>query len=399
MLKLKTINKNKKFRGQKVLLRVDLNVKLGPDKTVDKNEDFKLQRILPTIKYLQDQGAIIILLSHLGRPQGKVDKNLSLAPIVKRLITLLGQNIKLISEMDFRKIKQNVDLLKNGQIAVLENLRFFKGEDTNSKEFAKKLASLGDIFINDAFAVSHRASASQVAIADYLPAYAGFLMTSEITELTRLMKKRQRPFVTILGGAKISTKIQLVEKLSKLSDFVMLGGGLANNFLLADGKKVGKSIVEKKFIVSTKKIFKKYRKKILLPIDVTVDNIKTKSVETWQKSVTDIGPNDKIIDIGTNTVREWSKIIKTAKLIVWNGPLGIVEDRKASHASRALAELIAARSKGSCFSIVGGGETVWLIQDMGIFDSFDYVSTGGGAMIEFLEGKVLPGIKPLLIKK
>lgn len=399
MLKLKTINKNKKFRGQKVLLRVDLNVKLGPDKTVDKNEDFKLQRILPTINYLQDQGAIIILLSHLGRPQGKVDKNLSLAPIVKRLITLLGQNIKLITERDFRKIKQNVDLLKNGQIAVLENLRFFKGEDTNSKEFAKKLASLGDIFINDAFAVSHRASASQVAIADYLPAYAGFLMTSEITELTRLMKKRQRPFVTILGGAKISTKIQLVEKLSKLSDFVMLGGGLANNFLLADGKKVGKSIVEKKFIVSTKKILKKNGKKILLPIDVTVDNIKTKSVETWQKPVTDIGPNDKIIDIGTNTVREWSKIIKTAKLIVWNGPLGIVEDRKASHASRALAELIAARSKGSCFSIVGGGETVWLIQDMGIFDSFDYVSTGGGAMIEFLEGKVLPGIKPLLIKK
>lgn len=144
MLKLKTINKNKKFRGQKVLLRVDLNVKLGPDKTVDKNEDFKLQRILPTINYLQDQGAIIILLSHLGRPQGKVDKNLSLAPIVKRLITLLGQNIKLITERDFRKIKQNVDLLKNGQIAVLENLRFFKGEDTNSKEFAKKLASLGD---------------------------------------------------------------------------------------------------------------------------------------------------------------------------------------------------------------------------------------------------------------
>lgn len=399
MTKLKTINKNKKFRGKKVLLRVDLNVKIGADKTVDKKEDFKLQRILPTIKYLQSQGAIIILLSHLGRPNGKIDPALSLNPVVKRLITLLGQNIKLITEQDFKKIKQNINLLKNGQIVVLENLRFFRGEDTNNKKFAKNLASLGDLYINDAFAVSHRQSASQVAIADYLPAYAGFLMTSEIYELTKLIKKRKKPFVTILGGAKISTKIHLVEKLLKISDFVLLGGGLANNFLLADGKKVGKSIIEKKYISITKKVLKKYRKKILLPIDVTVDNIKTKPVETWQKPITAIKPNEKIIDIGTNTVREWSKIIKTAKLIVWNGPLGIVEDRKASHASRALAELIAVRSKGSCFSVVGGGETVWLIQDMGIFDSFDYVSTGGGAMIEFLEGKVLPGIKPLLIKK
>lgn len=398
-MKLKTISKNKKLRGQKVLLRVDLNVKIGPDKTVDKKEDFKLQRILPTIKYLQSHGAIIILLSHFGRPNGRRVKDLSLSPMVKRLVTLLGQNIKLITEHDFTKIRREINLLKNGQMVVLENLRFYKGEDENNKEFAKNLASLGDIYVNDAFAVSHRESASQVAITKYLPAYAGLLMISEITELSKLIKKRTKPFITILGGAKISTKVHLVEKFLKISDYVLLGGGLANNFLIAAGSKVGQSMVEKKYISLTKKVLKKNRKKILLPIDATVDNIKTKPIETWQKSIDSIKTNEKIIDIGTNTVREWSKIIKTAKTIVWNGPLGIVENKKASHASRALAELIAARSKGKCFSVVGGGETVWLIQDMGIFDSFDYVSTGGGAMIEFLEGKILPGIKPLIVKK
>lgn len=398
-MKLKTISKNKKLRGQKVLLRVDLNVKIGPDKTVDKKEDFKLQRILPTIKYLQSHGAIIILLSHFGRPNGRRVKDLSLSPMVKRLVTLLGQNIKLITEHDFTKIRREINLLKNGQMVVLENLRFYKGEDENNKEFAKNLASLGDIYVNDAFAVSHRESASQVAITKYLPVYAGLLMISEITELSKLIKKRTKPFITILGGAKISTKVHLVEKFLKISDYVLLGGGLANNFLIAAGSKVGQSMVEKKYISLTKKVLKKNRKKILLPIDATVDNIKTKPIETWQKSIDSIKTNEKIIDIGTNTVREWSKIIKTAKTIVWNGPLGIVENKKASHASRALAELIAARSKGKCFSVVGGGETVWLIQDMGIFDSFDYVSTGGGAMIEFLEGKILPGIKPLIVKK
>lgn len=398
-LNLRTINKNTKLRGKKVLLRVDLNVKIGTDKTVDKKEDFKLKRVLPTINYLTEQGAIVILLSHLGRPQGRYDKNLSLLPVVKRLVSLLGYQLPLLYEKDFKKLQVKINKLKNGQVVVLENLRFFKGEDENNINFAKDLASLGDIYINDAFAVSHRESASQVAITRYLPAYAGFLMASEVNELSKLTKKRIKPYITILGGAKISTKIHLVKKFVKISDFVLLGGGLANNFLLADNKKVGKSVVEKKYITLAKNILKKYRKKILLPVDVTVDNVKTKPIETWQKSVDSINVNEKIIDIGTNTVIIWSKIIRQAKLIVWNGPLGIVEDKKASHASRALAELIAARSKGSCYSVVGGGETVWLIQDMGIFNSFDYVSTGGGAMIEFLEGNILPGIKPLLSKR
>jgi phosphoglycerate kinase len=397
-MKLKTLNKNIKLRGKKVLLRVDLNVKIGIDKTVDKKEDFKLQRVLPTINYLTEQGAIVILLSHLGRPKGRYEKNLSLLPVVKRLISLLGCQLPLLYEKDFNKLQSKINKLKNGQIVVLENLRFYKGEDSNDKKFAKQLASLGDIYINDAFAVSHRIAASLVAITEFLPAYAGFLMSSEITELTKLIKKKLSPFITILGGSKISTKIHLVEKFLKISNYVMLGGGLANNFLLADGKIIGQSIVEKKYLATIKKVLKKYRKKILLPIDVTVDNVKTKPIETWQKPIDSIKPNEKIIDIGTNTVRAWSKIIKQAKMIVWNGPLGIVEDRKASHASRALAELIAARSKGSCYSVVGGGETVWLIQDMKIFDSFDYVSTGGGAMIEFLEGKSLPGIIPLIKK-
>ncbi len=397
-MKLKTLNKTTKLCGKKVLLRVDLNVKLGSDKKVDQKEDFKLQRILPTIKYLQTQGAKIILLSHLGRPNGRVVPTLSLQPVVDRLITLLAQNIKLIKKQPWLDIKKQIDQLVNGQIVVLENLRFFKGEDTNDNILAKQLASLGDIYVNDAFAACHREAASMVAITKFLPTYAGWLMASEVQQLSSLINKKTKPYLTILGGAKISTKIDLVAKFVKISDYVLVGGGLANNFLLADGKSIGKSIVEKKYLSKLKKVLRQNRKKILLPIDVTVDKTTTKLVEATQKLVGDIKKDEKIIDIGTNTVRSWSQIIKRAKLIVWNGPLGIVEDRKASHASRALAELIAARSKRACFSVVGGGETVWLIQDMNIFDSFDYVSTGGGAMIEFLEGKTLPGIKPLLKK-
>ncbi len=395
---LKTIDKNKTWKGKKVLLRVDMNVKIGSDNLVDCKEDFKLQRILPTIKYLSDQGAIIILLSHLGRPQGKYVKNLSLQPVVKRLISLLGRPLPLWYEKDFRKLEKKINNLKNSQIVVLENLRFFPGEDRNDKTFAKYLASLADIYVNDAFASSHRETASMVGITKFLPAYAGWLLAAEVKALEKLMTKPQRPLLTILGGSKISTKIELVEKFLKISDWVLLGGGLANNFLLAQGNQIGKSIVEKDYLPVCRKILKRYHKKLLVPVDVTVDNVRTKKLETWQKDVSAVLAGEKIIDIGTNTVRQWSAVIKQAKTIVWNGTLGIVENRTASHASRALAELIAARSKSKCFSVVGGGETVWLLQDMNIFENFDYVSTGGGAMIKFLESENLPGIKPLVIR-
>lgn len=397
-MKIKLLTSVKNWQDKRVLVRIDANVKVGYDQRVDNKEDFKLQRVLPTINYLLKKGAIVILISHLGRPEGKKNKSLSLQPIAKRLTTLLERPVLFCAENFGGATEKFVANLKPGQVALLENLRFSPGEDKNDIIFAKQLAKLADIYVNDAFAVSHRAAASLVAITKYLPSYAGFLLASEVEQLSQVMKKPKKPLVTVLGGAKISTKIDLVKKFADLSDYVMLGGGIANNFLLASGISIGASLCEKKYLTATKKILKQYKKKILIPIDVTVDNVKTKKIEAMQKIVSEIKSYDKVIDIGTRTVQEWSKIIKKAKTIVWNGPLGLVEDRKASHASRALAELIAAKSKRSCFSIVGGGETVWLLQDMNIFEDFDYVSTGGGAMIEFLQGRELPGLKSVIKK-
>ena len=392
-MKIKLINNVKNLEGKRVFVRIDANVKVGSDRRVDSKEDFKLQRVLPTIQYLVDKGAIVILASHLGRPEGKRKASLTLQPIANRFTTLLGKPIHLCSDSVGPKAAKFVAGLKPGQVGLLENLRFYPGEDKNDLVFAKKLADLADIYVNDAFAFCHRPAASMVAITKYLPSFAGFLLFTEITQLSQVLKKPKKPFITILGGVKISTKIKLVKKFADISDYVLIGGGLANNFLLADGYKIGASLIEKKYLLETKRILKQYKKKILLPIDVTVDNIKTKKIETMQKSISDIKSFDKIIDIGTQTVQEWSVYIKKAKTIVWNGPLGVVEDKKASHASRALAELIASRSKRSCYSVVGGGETVWLLQDMGIFEDFDYVSTGGGAMIEYLQGHFFTWIK------
>jgi phosphoglycerate kinase len=397
-MKINLINNIKNLQGKRVFVRIDANVKVGADKHVDSKEDFKLQRVLPTIDYLVEKGAIVILASHLGRPNGIRKSSLSLLPIAKRFTTLLGRPVNLCTENIGPKAEKFVASLKSGQVILLENLRFYSGEDKNDSVFAQKLARLADIYVNEAFAFSHRSTASMVAITKYLPCFAGFLLASEVTQLSQALKKPKKPLLTILGGAKISTKIQLVKKFATISDYVLLGGGLANNFLLADGYKIGTSLYVKKYLAATKKILKQYRNKILLPVDATVDNVKTKKIETIQKNITDIKSSDKIIDIGTQTVQGWSVYIKKAKTIIWNGPLGIIEDKKASHSSRALAELIAAKSKRSCFSVVGGGETVWLLQDMGIFQDFDYVSTGGGAMIEYLQGTNLPGLKSVIIK-
>ncbi len=395
-MKLKSIKQIKNLAGQRVLLRVDFNVSLGDNLEVDGCEDFRLRRVLPTIDYLTKAGAKVILLSHLGRPHGKKNKSLRLTPIARRLTTLLKRKIVKLDDCIGKKVEQHLDKMHNGNIVLLENLRFHIGEEKNSDKFAKDLAILGDIFINDAFAVSHRRAASLVAITKYLPSYAGLLILSEVEQLTKFFSKPKKPLVVVLGGAKIETKVKLIDSIAKKVDYLLIGGGLANNFIAAAGNQVGKSLVEKDMMTEVKQLYKKYSKKIIIPTDVTVDDVKTKKLEACQKDLIDIKQYDRIIDIGTKTVLEWSDVIKQAKTIFWNGPLGIVEDKKSSHASRALTELIAARSKRKCFTVLGGGETVWLIQDMNLFASFDYISTGGGAMLDFLEKKNLPGLKPLL---
>lgn len=394
-MKLKLITKLKKIEGKRVLLRADFNVKLGDDMRVDSFEDFKIRRILPTIKYLTDQGAKLIIITHLGRPSGKKDKSLVLDPIAQRLSSLLSRKIHKLEDVVGDGVTTFINNMQPGQIVMLGNLRFHAGEDKNSKSFAKDLASLGDIYVNDAFAVSHHPASSLVAITEYMPSYAGILMQSEVSELSKIIKHPKKPLVAILGGAKIGSKLDLIDKIAKQADWVLIGGGLANNFLAGQGHEVGESLVDKQSIMKAKNLYQKYQKKILLPLDVTVDDVKTKAVDAYQKNIEDIKPTEKIIDVGTRTVLAWAKIVKQAKTIFWNGPLGIVEDRRASHASRALTELIAAKSKRNCFTVVGGGETVWLIQSMDLFDDFDYISTGGGAMLDFLQNGTLPAITPL----
>lgn len=397
-MRLRSISKLRKIYGQTVLLRADLNVKLNEQGQVGADEDFKIKRLLPTIKYLNEKGAKLIIMTHLGRPKGKPDSGLRLTPIADRLSSLLHKKIHKLDQVIGQEVENFVSQMLPGQILMLENLRFDSGEENNSKKFAKSLAALGDVYVNDAFAVSHHPAASLTAITKYLPSYAGFLLQSEVAELTKVLKRPARPLVVILGGAKISSKLGLIDNISRTADKVLLGGGLANNFLAALGYQTGDSLVEKDLVSAAKKLYKKYQTKILLPTDVTVDDSRTKSVDAYQKDVAELKASDRIIDIGTKTVLAWAKEIKLAKTIFWNGPLGLVEDKKASHSSRALTELIAAKSRRNCYSIVGGGETVWLIENMGLFNDFDYVSTGGGAMIEFLQAGTLPAIKPLLKK-
>jgi len=394
-MKLRSITKLKKIQNQRVLLRVDFNVKLGSDMRVDSSEDFKIRRILPTIKYLTERGARLVIMTHLGRPGGKSDKSLLLDPISNRLSSLLSRKIHKLKGVIGSEVITFINNMQPGQIVMLGNLRFEPGEQKNSLQFAKDLASLGDVYVNDAFAVSHHPASSLIAITKYLPSYAGLLLQSEVSELSRVIKHPKKPLLVILGGAKIGSKLDLIEKIAKQADWVLIGGGLANNFLAGLGYEVGKSLVDKQSIAKAKNLYQKYQQKILLPLDVTVDDVATKTVDAYQKNINEIKPTEKIIDVGTRTVLAWSQAVKLAKTIFWNGPLGIVEDRKASHASRALTELIAARSKRKCFTVVGGGETVWLIQVMDLFDDFDYISTGGGAMLDFLQNGTLPALEPL----
>lgn len=398
MLKLKSLTQVKNWSGKTVLLRLDLNVKLGADMRVDKSEDFKVTSALPTVSYLMERQAKVVILSHLGRPGGKPQADLSLEPVARRLSVLLGRKVERLDDCIGDGVASHIKNMRPGQVVMLENVRFHSGEEKDSKKFAQQLASLGDVYVNDAFAVSHHVGASLSAITAYLPSYAGFLLQSEIKELTAVLDRPKRPLVVILGGAKIGSKLGLISRLAKQADQVLIGGGLANNFFVAQGQAIGKSFYEKKYIKETKKIWHTSRKKISLPVDVTVDDVKTKQLEAVQKPVGSLRQSDRIIDIGTATVRNWSAVIKRARTIIWNGPLGIVEERRSSHASRALTELVAARSKRECYSVVGGGETVWLIQQMGLFDDFDYISTGGGAMIAFLEGDSFSVLRPLIKK-
>ena len=383
-MNLKSLQDIKNLKGQRVLLRLDLNIYLKNKKVV-KESIWRLTKVLPTLKYLSKKKAKVIIIAHLGRPQGR-DYNLSLLPIAKYLGKLMKKEIEFWSD-DFQEYYEDSLALTEGQIVMLENIRFYERETINCQRLAKALSKLGDLYINDAFAVIHRQHSSLLAITKYLPSYAGFLIKEEVKILEKVMKKK-KGLIAILGGAKVKTKIKLLKRFIKISDKILLGGVLANTFLKAQGYNMGLSIIEKDSLNLAQKLI---NKKIVLPLDFSVaSSLKSKKYKVVMRDY--IPSQGSALDIGPQTVKEYSIILKSASLIIWNGPLGYFENINFRKGSKNLAqEIIKLKKK----IIIGGGETVYLLTKHKLRDKFYFVSTGGGAMLAFLEGSSLPALEKL----
>jgi len=390
-MKIKSIRQIKNLKGKKVFLRLDLNVPIRRNKVV---ETYKLKMALPTINYLLEKEARIIIASHLGRPKGKRDDKYSLEPVARALEDLLETKIKFSKQVVGKMVIKKAKTLKNKEIMLLENLRFDSGEKENSLVFAKSLAELADIYVNDAFAVSHRAQASVDKIKKYLPSYGGFLLEKEVNNLSLALKPK-KPFLAVIGGAKISSKIKLLESLSKSADKILIGGALANTLHLTKGNEVGKSLVDKDSLVWSKKFIKqkKVKDKIVLPSDFLVENSK-KEVEV--RRISDVKKTDKIYDIGPDTIFEFSKEIKKAQTLIWNGPLGMFEKKKFKQGTMSIARSLALQSKKEAVCIAGGGETIEALSVLNYREYINWISTGGGAMLSFLANEDMPGLKGLI---
>ncbi len=380
-MKIKSIKKKKGLKNKKVLLRLDLNVPIKNGKILD---DFKLKASLETINYLLNKKAKIIILSHLGRPE-KFDKEYSLAPIVKRLKELIGENIELaVSIAEAKKYKWKI-----GNLLMLENLRFFPEEKKNSISFSKKLASLADLYVNDALAVSHRNHASVDKIKNYLPSFAGILLENELNNFSEVLKPK-KPLVLVMGGVKIATKSALLKSLEKKADYILLGGGLANTFLYFQGLEIGNSVYDK----AGKKIVSDLKKKknIILPVDLLV---KTRTNKVSLREVGKIRKTDVVYDIGPKTIINFCQILQKAKTIIWNGPMGKFEEKKFKYGTLTLAIAIASL-KNSAFSLLGGGETIEALKMTKMENHVNWISTGGGAMLSYLGGERMPGLEKIV---
>jgi len=395
-VKLKTIREAKKLKGARVLLRVDFNVPLKDGKVVD---DSRIRASLPTIEFLRKAGAKIILLSHLGRPKGKIVDELRLDPVARKLGEILKCKIKKTDDCVGSEVEKIVEKLEEGDVLLLENTRFHPEEKENNSEFVKQLAKLGDLFVNDAFGVAHRAHASSFGIAEFLPAAAGFLLEKETSELARVFENPAKPLVLVLGGAKIDTKIGVLKKFSELANTILLGGGIANTFLAAEGFEVGESLREPDKADLAREILNlanSHGCEFVLPEDVVcVDSNEELSNQpkTFAFRADAIPPNMKILDIGETTARRFSEIIKKAGMVVWNGPVGLFEIKLFEAGTKAIAQACA---ETSATTILGGGDTIAALKKFKIpAKKFTHISTGGGAMLEFLEGQELPGIQIL----
>ncbi len=392
---MRILEKMKIKKGMRVLLRTDYNVPISGASVLDSS---RILATSPTIEYLLAHGARVVIISHLGRPEGKRQKEFSLKPVSEALQATLGRPVKFL---DFTpgdpKLGREIDSMPSASLAMLENLRFLPGEEANDPVFAKELSRLGDVFVNDAFGAAHRKSASIVRLPKFLPSFAGILMEHEVEMLGRLLARPEKPFVILAGGAKIRDKLGVIKNLSRSATSILLGGGLANNFFAAKGYGIGKSLSSPEEISLAKKMLKD--RKIMLPFDVVVgEKGKEKSarvVVVGEKPHVLASGKAAIFDVGPETIRLYSEEIRKAKTIVWNGPVGYFEEPQFSHGTIALARVVAARSKGPAYGVVGGGETAEAMRRTKMEEMVDWVSTGGGAMLEFLEGKTLPGIKAL----
>jgi phosphoglycerate kinase len=387
-LNKRTIKDVQPLNGKRVLVRVDFNV---PLKNGVIGDDTRIRAALPTIQYILSNGASAVLMSHLGRPKG-VDPSQSLQPVAARLGELLGQPVKFAEDCVGPAAESQSASLQPGEVLLLENLRFHKEEEKNDPNFAKQLAALGDVYVDDAFGSAHRAHASVEAVAHFLPAAAGFLMEKEINFLGRVLESPERPFIAILGGAKISDKLPVIQNLLPLADRLIIGGGMANTFLKAQGYEMGDSLVEDESIEQARELLACCSGKLMLPIDVIVADAFSNDAKAETVSVGQVKPGWRILDIGPHTTIKFTDALRGAKMIVWNGPMGVFEFPKFSTGTTEVAKAVA--STGG-ITVIGGGDSVAAVEKAGVADKVTHISTGGGASLEFLEGKTLPGVAVL----
>jgi phosphoglycerate kinase len=381
------------WKGKRALVRVDFNVPLNDQQQI--TDDTRIRSAVPTIQYLLDHGASVVLMSHLGRPKKQVVDKLRLDPAARHLGELLGRDVKKVDEFTGPEVNQTMQTLQPGEVLLLENTRFDPREEKNEDSLSRELAQLGDVYVNDAFGAAHRAHASTEGIARYLPAVAGFLLEKELAYIGGAIENPERPFVTVIGGAKISDKIGVIENLLSKVDALLIGGGMANTFLLAQGHVVGESLVEHESIDTAKHLLQQASQrgvKLMLPVDVVVADAFDNDANTQVVAVDAVPEGWRILDIGPETIRQYSDVIKGAKTVIWNGPMGVFEMPTFAEGTRAIAQALA---EAQATTIIGGGDSVAAVEQMGLADQMSHISTGGGASLELLEGKILPGVAAL----